>query len=305
LVKKNEQVQSQRKPLTIKQRNRLNGYLFLLPNIIGFLIFILVPVIVSFGMGFVEWNGFGSPTFIGLDNYARLMQDDNFKISFMNSIVFMVLTVPLTLFLALVVAVWLNAGIKFLKVFRTAIFLPYVTSTIAIAVVWQLIFNPSKGPVNMFLHNLGIENLPGWFASSSWALVAVSIVYIWNSVGYYMVLYLAGLQGVPDHLYEAAEIDGAGMFRKFFNITLPSLSPIIFFTLIMGVINSFKIFDLIYVLTQGGPGRSTQVLVYTIYNTAFKQFDYGYASAMSYVLFILILIITLIQFKGQKKWVNY
>jgi len=303
MFKKKEQ--SQRKPLTIKQRNRLNGYLFLLPNIIGFLVFILVPVIASFGMGFVEWNGFGSPKFIGLDNYAKLMQDDNFKISFINSIVFMVLTVPLTLFIALVVAVWLNAGIKFLKVFRTAIFLPYVTSTIAIAVVWQLIFNPSKGPVNMFLHNLGIENLPGWFASSSWALIAVSIVYIWNSVGYYMVLYLAGLQGVPEHLYEAAEIDGAGIYRKFFSITLPSLSPIIFFTLIIGVINSFKIFDLIYVLTQGGPGRSTQVLVYTIYNTAFKQFNYGYASAMSYVLFILILIITLIQFRGQKKWVNY
>ena len=280
MVKKNEQVQSQRKPLTIKQRNRLNGYLFLLPNIIGFLIFILVPVIVSFGMGFVEWNGFGSPTFIGLDNYARLMQDDNFKISFMNSIVFMVLTVPLTLFLALVVAVWLNAGIKFLKVFRTAIFLPYVTSTIAIAVVWQLIFNPSKGPVNMFLHNLGIENLPGWFASSSWALVAVSIVYIWNSVGYYMVLYLAGLQGVPDHLYEAAEIDGASRLQRILHITLPGMKSVIVILLIMNLGHILESgFEPQYLLGNGMNVDYSENLDIFVLKYGMNMGNYGLATA--------------------------
>lgn len=294
-----------KKQRTITQRNRLTGYMFLLPNIIGFALFVFIPVIASFLMSFTEWNGFGPFKFVGLDNYMRLFDDDNFKISFINSIFFTVLSVPLTLFLALIISVWMNAGIKFIKLFRTAVFLPYVTATIAVAVVWQLILNPSMGPVNQLLLELGVTDPPGWFSSSAWALTSVAVVYIWHSIGYYMVLYLAGLQGIPDHLYEAAELDGAGAIAKFFRVTLPMLSPIIFFTVIIGVINSFKVFDFIYVLTQGGPGRSTQVLVYTIYNVAFKQFSFGYASAMAYVLFLVILVFTYVQFRGQKKWVNY
>lgn len=287
------------------RRNRITAYTFLLPNIIGFLVFIFVPVIASFCMSFTSWNGFGNIEFIGLDNYKQLLKDDNFKISFINSILFMLISVPITLFISVLIAIALNRGIRFVKVFRTAVFLPYVTATIAVAAVWQLIFNPSMGPINGTLMKLGIDSPPGWLSSPSWALISVSIVYIWHSVGYYMVLFLAGLQNIPDYLYEAAELDGAGPITKFFHITLPMLSPVLFFTTIIGVINSFKVFDLIYVLTGGGPGRSTHVLVYDIYNTAFKQFEYGYASAMAYVLFLLILIISIIQFKGQKKWVNY
>ena len=287
------------------RRNRIIAYTFLLPNIIGFLVFILIPVIASFFMSFTSWNGFGVVEFIGLDNYKQLLKDDNFKISFFNSILFMVISVPITLFLSMLIAVALNQGIRFVKVFRTAVFLPYVTATIAVAAVWQLIFNPTMGPINGVLMNFGIDQPPGWLSSPTWALISVSIVYIWHSVGYYMVLFLAGLQGIPDYLYEAAELDGAGPVWKFFNITVPMLSPVLFFTTIIGVINSFKVFDLIYVLTGGGPGRSTHVLVYDIYNTAFKQFEYGYASAMAYVLFLLILVISIIQFRGQKKWVNY
>jgi multiple sugar transport system permease protein len=287
------------------RRNRIIAYTFLLPNIIGFLVFILIPVIASFFMSFTSWNGFGVIEFIGLDNYKQLLKDENFKISFFNSILFMVISVPITLFLSMLIAVALNQGIRFVKVFRTAVFLPYVTATIAVAAVWQLIFNPTMGPINGVLMNLGIDQPPGWLSSPTWALISVSIVYIWHSVGYYMVLFLAGLQSIPDYLYEAAELDGAGPILKFFNITVPMLSPVLFFTTIIGVINSFKVFDLIYVLTGGGPGRSTHVLVYDIYNTAFKQFEYGYASAMAYVLFLLILVISIIQFRGQKKWVNY
>lgn len=287
------------------RRNRIIAYTFLLPNIIGFLVFILIPVIASFFMSFTSWNGFGVVEFIGLDNYKQLLKDENFKISFFNSILFMVISVPITLFLSMLIAVALNQGIRFVKVFRTAVFLPYVTATIAVAAVWQLIFNPTMGPINGVLMNLGIDQPPGWLSSPTWALISVSIVYIWHSVGYYMVLFLAGLQSIPDYLYEAAELDGAGPISKFFNITVPMLSPVLFFTTIIGVINSFKVFDLIYVLTGGGPGRSTHVLVYDIYNTAFKQFEYGYASAMAYVLFLLILVISIIQFRGQKKWVNY
>lgn len=293
------------KKSTTIRRNRITAYTFLLPNIIGFLLFILVPVIASFFMSFTSWNGFGNIEFIGLDNYVQLLKDENFKISFLNSILFMVISVPVTLFLSVLIAVILNQGVRFVKVFRTAVFLPYVTATIAVAAVWQLIFNPTMGPINGMLMKLGIDQPPGWLSSPSWALISVSIVYIWHSIGYYMVLFLAGLQNIPDYLYEAADLDGAGPISKFFKITLPMLSPVLFFTTIIGVINSFKVFDLIYVLTGGGPGRSTHVLVYDIYNSAFKQFEYGYASAMAYVLFLLILLISIVQFMGQKKWVNY
>lgn len=287
------------------RRNRLIGYGFLLPNILGFALFILFPVIASFFMSFTEWNGFGDIKFIGFDNFIRLWSDDTFLISFLNSLIMTFVSVPITLLLAILVAVALNKGIRGLKLFRTAIFLPHITATIAVAVIWQLLFNPTMGPINGLLRAIGIDQPPGWLASAEWALVSVIIVQIWHSIGYYMVLYLAGLQGIPNDLYEAAEIDGAGKVSQFWNITVPMLSPVIFFTAIIGIINSFKVFDLVFVLTQGGPGRSTHVLVYDIYNTAFQRYEYGYASAMAYVLFMVILIITIIQFKGQKKWVNY
>ncbi|CAH0118977.1 Lactose transport system permease protein LacF [Paenibacillus sp. CECT 9249] len=287
------------------RRNRLVGYGFLLPNLIGFAVFILFPVLASFFMSFTDWNGFGQMKFTGFANYIRLWSDETFRISFVNSLIMTFVTVPVTLFLAILAAVALNKGVKGLKLFRTAMFLPHITATIAVAVIWQLLFNPTMGPINSFLRAVGIEQPPGWFASADWALVSVIIVNIWHSVGYYMVLYLAGLQGIPSDLYEAAEIDGAGKASQFRNITLPMLSPVIFFTVIIGIINSFKVFDMVFVLTQGGPGRATHVLVFDIYNTAFQRYQYGYASAMAYVLFILILIITWIQFRGQKKWVNY
>lgn len=289
----------------LTRRNRLIGYAFLLPNILGFLIFICFPVIASFLMSFTEWNGFGDIAFTGLDNYKRLIADESFRVSLTNSLIMMVVTVPLTLMLAILAAVALNKGIKGLKIFRTAIFLPHITATIAVAVVWQLLFNPTMGPINGVLRSIGIDNPPSWLASPQWALFSVIIVSVWQHIGYYMVLYLAGLQGIPKDLYEAAEIDGAGKLAQLVKITVPMLSPVIFFTIIMGIINSFKVFDLIFLLTKGGPGNSTQVLVYDIYYTAFQRYEYGYASAMAYVMFAIILLITIIQFRGQKKWVNY
>ncbi|OCT15324.1 sugar ABC transporter permease [Paenibacillus pectinilyticus] len=287
------------------RRSRLTGYTFLLPNILGFLIFICLPVCASFLMSFTEWNGFGEIKFAGLSNYTHLWQDETFRISLLNSLIMTAVSVPVTLILAILAAVALNKGLRGVKIFRTAVFLPHITATIAVAVVWQLLYNPTMGPINGLLRSLGIDNPPMWLASTHWALISVIIVSIWHSIGYYMVLYLAGLQGIPKDLYEAAEIDGAGKVSQFRNITLPMLSPVIFFTVIMGIINSFKVFDLVFVLTKGGPGRSTHMLVYDIYYTAFQRFEYGYASAMAYVLFTIILIITLIQFRGQKRWVNY
>ncbi|WP_063867867.1 carbohydrate ABC transporter permease [Paenibacillus sp. Soil766] len=287
------------------RRNRLTGYTFLLPNILGFLIFICLPVCASFLMSFTEWNGFGEIKWAGISNYTQLWHDETFRISLLNSLIMTAVSVPVTLFLAILAAVALNKGLRGVKIFRTAIFLPHITATIAVAVVWQLLYNPTMGPINGILRSIGIDNPPMWLASTQWALVSVIIVSIWHSIGYYMVLYLAGLQGIPKDLYEAAEIDGAGKVAQFRKITVPMLSPVIFFTVIMGIINSFKVFDLVFVLTKGGPGRSTHMLVYDIYYTAFQRFEYGYASAMAYVLFTIILIITLIQFRGQKRWVNY
>jgi multiple sugar transport system permease protein len=290
---------------TFFTRDRKVGYTFLLPNMIGFLVFICFPVIASFLMSFTDWNGFGQMEFAGLSNYTRLWGDETFRISLMNSLIMTIVSVPATLFLAILAAVALNKGVKGVKLFRTAIFMPHITATIAVAVVWQLLYNPSMGPINGLLRSLGVEQPPMWLASTTWALPSVIIVSIWHSVGYYMVLYLAGLQGIPKDLYEAASLDGAGKTSQFRNITIPMLSPVIFFTVIIGIINSFKVFDMVYVLTKGGPGRSTHVLVYDIYYTAFQRYEYGYASAMAYVLFAIILVITWIQFKGQKKWVNY
>lgn len=290
---------------TFFTRDRKVGYTFLLPNMIGFLVFICFPVIASFLMSFTDWNGFGQIEFAGLSNYTRLWGDETFRISLMNSLIMTIVSVPATLFLAILAAVALNKGVKGVKLFRTAIFMPHITATIAVAVVWQLLYNPSMGPINGLLRSLGVEQPPMWLASTTWALPSVIIVSIWHSVGYYMVLYLAGLQGIPKDLYEAAALDGAGKTSQFRNITIPMLSPVIFFTVIIGIINSFKVFDMVYVLTKGGPGRSTHVLVYDIYYTAFQRYEYGYASAMAYVLFAIILVITWIQFKGQKKWVNY
>lgn len=286
-------------------RNRRIGFLFLLPNFLGFLILMVFPIVMSFVIGFTNWDGFNPPKFVGLENYIHLFRDSSFLISMKNTLYYTILFVPVALFIALLVAVALNGGVKGMKFYRTAFFLPYITSSIAVAVVWQLIFHPTMGPLNQILIHLGIEDPPKWLSSKDWAMTAVVIASIWKNIGYYMVIFLAALQGVPREQYEAAEIDGAGVVKKFWYITVPGISPMIFFNVIIATINSFKVFDLVYTLTMGGPGRATNVLVYRIYTEAFKNYHFGYASAMSYVLLLMILVFTLIQFRGQKKWVNY
>lgn len=289
----------------IKYSDRFKGYMFLLPNIFGFLLFTFIPVLASLGYSFTDWNGFISPSFIGFTNFIKMFQNSTFRISFWNTIYYTGISVPFTLALALLVAILLNNKINGLKYFRTAFFMPYISASVAIAVVWQLLYHPNMGPVNAFLQGLGITEPPRWLSSTSWALTAVIIVSIWRFIGYYMIIFLAGLQGIPDYLYEAARIDGANTWQQFWKITIPMLSPTIFFALIIAIIKSFKVFDLIYILTEGGPGRSTNVLAYTIYQEAFVKYKFGYASAMAYILFIMIMIVTVIQFRGQRKWVSY
>lgn len=283
----------------LKRKNTLIAWSFIAPNFIGFLIFTLVPVVFSLILAFMKWDSFSTPEFVGLQNFTRMLSDDTFWISLKNTFLYTIGVVPLTLICSLGLAILLNQKIKGVKFFRTAFFFPYVTSLVAIAVVWSMLFHQTMGPINQFLRVV-IENPPGWLSSSDWALTAIIIVSVWRGMGYYMILYLAGLQGISKELYEAAAMDGANKWKQFSHITVPALRPTTFFVTIMLVINCFKIFDLVQVMTDGGPGRATNVLVYQVYSEAFVKFNFGYASAIAMVLFVIVLVITVIQFKWNQ-----
>lgn len=286
-------------------RNRLTAYAFLLPNLLGFLIFTCLPIFAAFTLCLFKWDFATPAVFVGLKNFFKLFQDETFKISFWNTVYFTVAVVPLTILCSLGLALLLNQGLKGIKIFRTIFFIPYISSLVAVAAVWNMLYQPSMGPINGFLRSLGVQNPPGWIASTQWALPAVIIMSVWKQIGYYMVIYLAGLQAIPGQLYEAATVDGAGPWARFRHITLPLLTPSTFFVIMMLIINSFKVFDQIMIMTEGGPGRATNVLVYYIYNQAFLYFKFGYASAVAMVLFLLVMAITVFQFKYEEKWVHY
>lgn len=286
-------------------RTNLVGYSFILPNFIGYFIFIFIPVCFSFILSVMEWDGSSAPmVFVGLRNFAKLGGDSTFVISLKNTFLYAVWTVPLTMAASLLIAVLLNSKIKGIVLYRTAFFFPYVASLVAVGAVWNMLFQPEFGPINEFLKFIGIAHPPKWCASKDWAMVVIIIVSVWKYMGYYMIVYLAALQGISNDLYEAASIDGATGLKKLRYITIPMLKPTTFFVVIMLTIQCFKVFDLIYVMTQGGPGRSTNVLVNHIYNAAFVDFKFGYASASAVVLFAIVLVITLIQFKGEKKFTD-
>ena len=281
-------------------RESLIAYSFIAPNFIGFCIITLVPMVISIGLAFCDWDGVHPVEFIGLQNFLDLLKDDTFKASFVNTIVYTVGTVPLTLVCSLGLAVLLNQKVKFRNFFRTVSFFPYVASLVAVAAVWNMIFSPSMGPVNQVLASLGVENLPRWAAGKDTAMITVILFSVWKNMGYYMVIYLAGLQGTNLELNEAAELDGANKWQIFWHVILPQLRPTTFFVIIMLTISSFKVYDQMYMITQGGPGNATMTLVYDIYNVAFVNTPrYGYASAISMVLFVLVLIVTIVQFRGS------
>ncbi len=283
----------------------ISGYLFILPSLVIFITFMIIPIFMGLYISLTDYDGFKTMNFVGLQNYAAMFKDSYFLVSFKNNIVYTLFTVPGTMILSLLLAVAVNKGIKGSSVFKTVFFFPYITSMVAVGIIWTLLFNPTVGPINNFIKSIGIANPPGWLLSTKSALPAVMIVTVWKWSGYYMIIFLAGLQGIPKQLYEASEVDGASGLTKFFHITLPLLSPTTFLILILLIINSFQVFDLINIMTEGGPGRATNVLVYRIYQEGFKYMHFGYASAEAYFLFAIILIITGIQFWGQKKWVVY
>jgi multiple sugar transport system permease protein len=289
----------------LTKRNRLIAYAFLLPNLLGFVAFTLIPIVFAFSLSFVKWDFANPMVFVGLKNFSKLFTDEGFQISFWNTLYYTAVSVPVTLVVSLFLAVMVHQKLAGIKFFRTILFFPYISSMVAVAVVWNMLFHPTMGPINEVLRMLGVIHPPEWTSSVTWAMPAIIIVGIWKQMGYYMIIYLAALQAIPEQLYEAATIDGANGWQKFCNVTLPMLTPASFFNSMLLIINSFKVFDQILIMTDGGPGRATNVLGYYIYNQAFLYFKFGYASAIAMVLFLVVLVLTIIQFKLENKWVNY
>ncbi|MFJ8579398.1 carbohydrate ABC transporter permease [Micromonospora sp. NPDC093277] len=278
------------------RRNMLIGWSFILPNFLGFALLTLLPVAGALALSFMEWDSYNPPEWVGLDNFERLLRDESTKIALRNTASYALGHVPLTMLAALGLALLLNRRLAGIGFFRAAAFFPYVTSMVAVAVVWNMLFNPQLGPVNQFLQFLGVESPPGWTTSVTWAMPAVILTSVWRDMGYYMVLFLAGLQAIPTEHYEAAKVDGAGAWQRFRAVTLPGLRPVTFLVLILLTVQSFKVFDLIVVMTDGGPGRATLVLSQQIYRKGILDGEFGYASAISLVLFLLVLVFTLAQF---------
>ena len=307
-----------RKMGKLERKNTLVAYSFLAPNFIGFAVFTLVPVICAILLSLFEWNGgdISKMKYVGLDNYATIFATKkvaekgieyffnraDLGIALKNTVYYTIVTVPLTIACALALALLLNK-IKGAVFFRTVFFFPYVSSMVAICVCWSFMLM-KNGPVNQIIMALGIDFNKGWTADSTMAIWAIILVSVWRNMGYYMVLYLAALQGIPRELTEAATVDGANKWQQFLHVTLPQLKPTTFFVSVMMIISCFKIYDVVAIMTEGGPGRSTKMLVTYIYDEAFVKIRYGQASAISMVLLVIVLLITIIQFSSEKKFSN-
>ncbi|MCW5820426.1 MAG: sugar ABC transporter permease [Trueperaceae bacterium] len=273
----------------LQRRETLAAYGFLLPNLVGFLIFTLLPVIAALFISLTDWNLLQPPKWVGLKNFVTLAQDPLFRKVLGNTAVYVLGTVPVQMILALLVAMALNQGLPGTLFFRAAFFMPVVTSAVAIALVWRWIYNADFGVLNSFLFMLGVSDPPQWLTSTRWALPSVMIMSVWQQIGFSMVLFLAGLQGVPEHLYEAARIDGAGTWQRFRRITWPLLQPTLMVLGVVGTLLSFNVFDVIWLLTAGGPSGGTQTLPVLIYETAFKGYRLSEAATISVLTSILLM----------------
>ncbi len=281
------------------------AWLFLAPSLVLFAIFTAIPVISALFISFTQWNLFNEVTWVGLGNYLELAKDEIFAKVLGNTAYFVLISVPVQIVLALLCALALNRGIKGQTFFRVVYFLPVVTSTIAAALVWAWLFNSNFGLINAGLSLVGVTDLPKWMGSTRWAMPAIIIVSIWQNLGYAMVLFLAGLQNIGKDVHDAAALDGATGWDRFWHITLPLLSPTTFFVLVISIIGSFQVFELVLVMTKAGPANATNTLVYYIYQNGFQFYQMGYASAAAMVLFLIVLAFTLVQYKLQHRWVHY
>lgn len=287
------------KRFTIKTETKYNSLkLFILPALIGTLIFIVIPVFFSFFLSFCEWDLLSDIKFVGFENYKALLTSNTFALILKNTFVFAISTTVIALIIPLIIASIINNKIRGSEFFKTAYFLPFITPMIVVAIVWEWIFDPNNGLLNYILR----ANI-NWLYDTHTAMLALIIVSSWKLIGYNMVIFLSGFSAINQNVYEAAKIDGASQIQTFFRITIPLLSPTILFVMIITTISSFQVFDLIYLMTKGGPLESTNVLVYWIYKNAFEFFNIGEASAGAYILFLIILLLTIVQWSTRKKWV--
>ena len=289
-----------------KRPRDIAGFLFTLPGILGLLIFSAGPLVVALYLSFTNYNIIDSPKWIGFDNYTRAFtSDDQFWPSMQRTFLYILLEVPIGTALSLLLAVLLNQNLRGTRVFRTLFFLPSITPAVAAIFFWIWMYNPYFGPINFGLGKLGIWG-PAWLQSTDWALPSLAVIGIWTAAGgTRMIILLAGLQGIPQDLYDAASIDGAGAWQKLINITIPMLSPALFFVTVLSIINAFKVFTAVYIGTDGGPAYATWVFGFHLFKQAFQFFQMGYASALGWIFFIVILAFTLLQFRLQSRWVHY
>lgn len=284
-----------KKLMSNKQKEGLIGWLFLAPEAIGIVVMAIFPLFFSLFLSFTDWNivsGFQDMKWVGFDNFRMLWNDSKFIKGLQNNLLFTAITVPIGLTLSLVMAVVIQSRVFLKDYFKVTFFIPYICSTVAIAAVWAALFHPSAGPINQMLMQLGVTDPPKWLADTDYAIVAIMIIAIWQALGYQLIIYLAGLTQIPDDLYEAADIDGASSFQQFRKITIPLLAPTTLFLTITTIISSFKVFDLIKFLTDGGPADASTVLVYRIYDEGFNNFRMGYASAISWILFLIVIAVS-------------
>jgi multiple sugar transport system permease protein len=287
-----------------RNRESLTAWLFILPSLIGFLAFTAGPVIAAGVISLLDWNLFSPPRWAGVRNFARLGPDPTFWSALGNTAYFTFLSVPLTILVSLALALLLNQGVRRVAAFRSLLLLPYATITVAVAFVWIWLYIPHDGLVNAVLGVFGI-NGPAWLIDDNWAMPALVAMSVWKSFGFGMVVFLAGLQAIPQQLYEAARVDGSSAWQSFRSVTLPMLSPALFFVVVTSIIGSFQVFDQALIMTNGGPGTRTTTLVMYIYRTGFENYDQGYAAAQSLVLFAFIVVITAAQFLLQRRLVHY
>ena len=293
-----------KRTLTMSERDQRMGYLLISPIMVGILCFSVIPVIFSLFISFTSWNMMTPWAWVGTKNYQTMFADKMLGIVWSNTLKYVGIAIPGAIIIGLLLALALNGKIKGIAFYRTAFFLPNVTTTVAVCVVWAWLYDKNYGFINNALAVVGIEPIP-WLTSRAWAMTSVAIMSIWQAMGYDMIILSAGLKSIDETYYEAAEIDGASKMQTFSRITIPMLTPTLFYLLVMHFISFFQMFDASFVMTRGGPGKATETIVKQIYDTAFTYFRMGEASSYAWVLFVVVLAITGIQFMLQNRWVNY
>jgi len=287
---------------TYRWREALWGYLFILPNFLLILVFTLFPVLFAFGVSLTDWSLLSLPVFVGLKNYVNIFQDPVAKVTFKNTLLFTAMSIPLRIILPLLLAVALNQKIRGIAFYRTCYYLPVISASVAVSMLFMWILDTNFGLLNRLIIAVGL-NPVGWLTDPQYALFSIVLVTVWRGLGFNMIIFLAALQDVPEDLYDVADIDGANALQKFLYLTIPLISPTIFFLIITGIMDSFQSFDLVYNMTEGGPARSTYLIGFYIWRQAFEYLHMGYGAALAYLLFFAILLITLLQWVFRKRWV--